>query len=51
MKRDFSQSSYTVPEELQAKLEQTDKEEIERIEKYKRGELEEDEPNGIVMMK
>ena len=41
-----------VPEELKAKLEQTDKEELERIEKYKRGELEEeDEKAGIVMMK
>ena len=41
-----------VPEELKAKLEQTDKEELERIEKYKRGELEEEDENaGIVMMK
>ena len=51
MKVDFSRSEL-VPEELKAKLEQTDKEELERIEKYKRGELEEeDETAGIVMMK
>lgn len=40
-----------VPDELKEKLEQTDKEELERIEKYKRGELEEEDAAGIVMMK
>ena len=40
-----------MPDELKEKLEQTDKEELERIEKYKRGELEEEDATGIVMMK
>jgi len=40
-----------VPDELKEKLEQTDKEELERIEKYKRGELEDEDAAGIVMMK
>ncbi|CBY16287.1 unnamed protein product, partial [Oikopleura dioica] len=40
-----------IPDELKEKLEQTDKEELERIEKYKRGELEDEDAAGIVMMK
>jgi len=44
-------SKVEVPEELKEKLEQTDKEELERIEKYKRGELEEEDAAGVVMMK
>jgi len=44
-------SKVEVPDDLKKKLEQTDKEELERIEKYKRGELEDENAAGIVMMK
>ena len=47
----FRDLKLKVPEEIQEKLEQADKEELERIEKYKRGELDDDEPAGVVMMK